>query len=63
LSFLKSPLLLAVVEGLDGAASVREACLTAGVGADQLRTYRTALATLAASHMIRPRDSDPETTK
>src|SRR5580704_16742478 len=56
LSFLKSPALLAVVTGLDGAGSARDACASAGVKADELPGYRAALGTLAASHMIRARD-------
>lgn len=52
LSFLKSPLLLAVVTGLAGARSARAACLAAGVGSAELPTYERALAGLAASDMI-----------
>ncbi|MBE7187813.1 MAG: mycofactocin biosynthesis chaperone MftB [Jatrophihabitans endophyticus] len=57
LSFLKSPDLLSVVNGLAAAASAREACTGAGVPAEQHEQYRAALATLAASHMIRPRSA------
>ena len=57
LSFLKSPDLLSVVNGLGDAASAREACTDAGVPADQLAQYGAALATLAASQMIRPRSA------
>jgi putative mycofactocin binding protein MftB len=56
LSFLKSPVLLAVVRGLGDAASAREACHTAGVTEAELPAYTTALATLAGSEMIRPRE-------
>lgn len=55
LSFLKSPLLLSVVTALDGEPTAREACAVAGLPAADLASYRTALATLAASQMIRPR--------
>ncbi|MDQ2894981.1 MAG: mycofactocin biosynthesis chaperone MftB [Actinomycetota bacterium] len=57
LSFLKSPLLLAVVTSLDGAPSARDACVAAGVPAADLASYRAALATLAGSQMIRPRSA------
>ena len=52
LSFLKSPALLTVVRGLDGAPSAREACLSAGVSEKELPAYAAALATLASSQMI-----------
>jgi putative mycofactocin binding protein MftB len=52
LSFLKSPTLLTVVTGLADAPSAAEACRTAGVPADKLPSYTSALATLAASSMI-----------
>jgi putative mycofactocin binding protein MftB len=52
LSFLKHPMLLAVVEGLAHAPSARAACTAAGVGEDELPRYRAALATLAASQTI-----------
>jgi putative mycofactocin binding protein MftB len=55
LSFLKSPTLLAVVQGLAEVPSARDACLAAGVEEDALPQYRTALATLASSQMIGPR--------
>jgi putative mycofactocin binding protein MftB len=57
LSFLKSPVLLEVVRGLDDWPTAREACAHAGVGATELAAYRAALATLAASDMIRERTS------
>ena len=53
LSFLKSPKLLAVVRSLADQPSAREACLAAGVGPAELPSYAAALATLAASSMIR----------
>ena len=57
LSFLKSPMLLATVRGLDTEASARDACLNAGVSEAELPSYRSALATLAASQMIRERST------
>lgn len=55
LSFLKSPALLEVVRCLGDWPTARDACLHAGVGQAELPAYRTALATLAASDMIRVR--------
>ncbi|MRH86740.1 mycofactocin biosynthesis chaperone MftB [Nocardia sp. SYP-A9097] len=55
LSFLKSPTLLQVVDGLGSHPSARAACHAAGVSDGQLRTYAKALATLADSTMICPR--------
>ena len=52
LSFLKSRTLLAVVESLSSAPSARAACEAAGVSADELPRYATALATLADTGMI-----------
>lgn len=52
LSFLKNPTLLTVVQSLDKQPSARDACLAAGVSAAELSSYRSALATLAASSMI-----------
>jgi putative mycofactocin binding protein MftB len=52
LSFLKSRTLLAVVEALAAQPSARAACAAAGVTADELPSYRRALATLAESGMI-----------
>ncbi len=54
LSFLKSPTLLAVVESLAAEPDARAACVAAGVAGEELPTYATALATLAASSMICP---------
>jgi putative mycofactocin binding protein MftB len=55
LSFLKSPLLLRVVETLAEQASARAACTAAGVPGEELESYRGALATLARTGMIRER--------
>ena len=55
LSFLKSRMLLAVVEGLASHPSGRAACVAAGVRDADLPAYRRALATLAASGLIRQR--------
>jgi putative mycofactocin binding protein MftB len=55
LTFLKDPTLVAVVQHLDSAGSAREACVAAGVPADDLPRYATALARLAATSMIRER--------
>jgi putative mycofactocin binding protein MftB len=52
LSFLKSPMLLSVVGSLAERPTAREACLAAGVREEEIRSYRSALATLAASQMI-----------
>jgi mycofactocin biosynthesis protein MftB len=57
LSFLKSPALLTVVSSLGEASSAREACRSAGVTEAELPVYAAALATLAASQMIRERVS------
>jgi len=56
LSFLKSPALLAVVERLADHPDAAAACRAAGVGEDELALYRRALATLAGSGMIVPRE-------
>jgi mycofactocin biosynthesis protein MftB len=55
LSFLKDPTLLTVVRSLADHASARSACARAGVRDAELPRYRAALATLAASQMIRER--------
>ena len=55
LSFLKSPRLLTVVRGLADFPTAREACVHAGVSDAELPAYRTALASLAESDMIRER--------
>ena len=56
LSFLKSPALLTVVRTLGEAPTARDACRSAGVTEAELPAYATALATLAGSQMIRPRE-------
>jgi putative mycofactocin binding protein MftB len=57
LSFLKSPMLLTVVNALAGAPTARAACASSGVAPDQMAQYRAALATLAKSQMICPRSA------
>jgi putative mycofactocin binding protein MftB len=52
LSFLKSRKLLTVVESLGSCGSAREACVAAGVPADELPRYARALEALADSGMI-----------
>jgi len=56
LSFLKNPTLLSVVRALDSEPTARQACVAAGVPDTELAGYRSALATLATSHMICERD-------
>jgi mycofactocin biosynthesis protein MftB len=55
LSFLKNATVLAVVRSLADHPSARSACAAAGGGAATLPAYERALATLAASLMIRER--------
>jgi mycofactocin biosynthesis protein MftB len=55
LSFLKSRTLFEVVRSLDDHPTARDACTHAGVSEGDLPAYRTALASLAASDMIRER--------
>jgi mycofactocin biosynthesis protein MftB len=52
LSFLKTPTLLEIVRSLETHSSARAACEAAGVGVEELPSYRAALATLASSSMI-----------
>jgi putative mycofactocin binding protein MftB len=52
LSFLKSPQLLAVVEGLAAASTVEDALRGAGVPEDAFPRYLRALQTLRASEML-----------
>jgi putative mycofactocin binding protein MftB len=52
LTFLKSRLLLDVVNGLGGHDNARNACRAAGVAEDELPRYEQALATLAGTGMI-----------
>jgi putative mycofactocin binding protein MftB len=56
LSFLKNPTLLALVQSLDSQPTARQACAAAGVSDTELAAYRSALATLASSQMIRERN-------
>jgi mycofactocin biosynthetic radical S-adenosylmethionine protein MftC len=56
LSFLKSTVLLRVLENLADHPTARAACAAAGVLETELPTYRRALATLAGSSMIVPGD-------
>jgi mycofactocin biosynthesis protein MftB len=55
LSFLKDPRLLVVLEHLDDAATARDACVAAGVGAEDLAGFERALARLVATDMVRAR--------
>ena len=57
LSFLKSPVLLTVVRSLAEQPSARAACRAADVPDHDLASYHRALATLAASQMICPRET------
>ncbi|MGD9736109.1 MAG: mycofactocin biosynthesis chaperone MftB [Solirubrobacterales bacterium] len=57
LSFLKSRALLGVVEGLAEAPDAATACRAAGVPDEQLPAYGRALATLAGTEMIVPREA------
>lgn len=57
LSFLKSRQLLEVVKGLEAQPDPLAACRAAGIGEEQLPSYRRALATLAESGMIVPAGS------
>jgi putative mycofactocin binding protein MftB len=52
LSFLKTPKLVAVVEGLAAHSSARDACVAARVSGAELPAYEHALGTLAGSGMI-----------
>jgi mycofactocin biosynthesis protein MftB len=55
LSFLKSRLLLALVQALGEHPSGRDACAAVGVPDDELPAYAAALRTLASSGMIEER--------
>jgi mycofactocin biosynthesis protein MftB len=57
LSFLKTRTLLDVVRRLDEHVCARDACVAAGVGADELPRYAQALATLAENGMIHAREA------
>jgi putative mycofactocin binding protein MftB len=52
LSFVKNKTLLAVLRALAEQPSARTACLVAGIDAEELPGYTTALTTLAASTTI-----------
>lgn len=52
LSFLKSPVLLAAVRGLEDHPTARDACVAAGVAESGLAAYERALSTLAETGMI-----------
>jgi putative mycofactocin binding protein MftB len=56
LSFLKSPVLLVVVQTLVEHPSALAACRAAGVTDEELALYESALGALADSGMITPRD-------
>ncbi len=60
LSFLKDRRLLDVVQRLPSCATAREACLSAGLGPDELPAYARALSTLVATSMIVERDRSKE---
>jgi putative mycofactocin binding protein MftB len=57
LSFLKDRTLLAVVQGLATAPTVRDACNSAGIADGDLPRYQRALDTLAQSSMVVERAS------
>ncbi len=59
LSFLKSPRLVDVVEGLARYPSAAAACSAAGVDGAEADSYGRALAALAGSGMIRARRGAP----
>jgi putative mycofactocin binding protein MftB len=59
LSFLKSPLLVQVVESLGDHASATATLAACGVPEPQRPAYVTALADLARSQMIEPRPEEP----
>jgi len=52
LSFLKNQTLLTVVASLESQRSARAACAAAGVTAEEMPAYASALAALATSAMI-----------
>ncbi len=55
LSFLKDRRLLDVLQGLEAAATARDACTAAGLTEAELPSYARALAQLADTHMIEER--------
>ena len=60
LSFLKDRRLLAVVQGLAGAPTAREACAGAGIPPSEIGPYERALARLAETDMLRERAASTE---
>jgi putative mycofactocin binding protein MftB len=58
LSFLKDRRLLGIVQALESYPDARSACLANHVSADELEQFTAALARLAASSMLVPRDSE-----
>jgi putative mycofactocin binding protein MftB len=59
LSFLKDPRLLDVVQRLADQPTARAACAAAGVPDAELPRFRQALATLAATDMLRAAEETP----
>jgi putative mycofactocin binding protein MftB len=59
LSFLKDRRLLALVEALATAPTARAACAAAGVTAEDVPRFRSALAALARSSMLVERSPTP----
>jgi len=57
LSFLKSPALRTLVESLEDHPTARAAFAASGIPEAQLPAYSRALATLAASDMIAPKET------
>ena len=60
LSFLKNRTILAIVESLDDHDNIRSACRAAGIDDDGLKPYLHALAVMANSKMLIPREKDLE---
>jgi len=56
LSFLKNRTVVTVVQSLASHPDARSACTAAGISPEALPAYTRALATLASSTMIVPRD-------
>jgi putative mycofactocin binding protein MftB len=57
LSFVKTPVLVRIVEQLESQPSARAACADAGLTDEQIPAYARALATLASSSMICAKDT------
>jgi mycofactocin biosynthesis protein MftB len=57
LSFLKTRALLEVVRTLGEHGSARDACVAAGIPDEELPRYADALAALAKTGMVRPRET------